>query len=180
MPDLPLLHAPAAPAILVVLGIALVLAGRRLFWLAVALAGFGVGLFAAQRLLNLQPWWLQLVAAVFAGLFCALLAIFLQRLMVGLAGFAAGGWLAIEVWRLTGQQTGGMAWVFFFLGGVAAAILAVLLFELALMAVTSLAGAALIVGATGLGQPAALILTALIAAAGTFIQASLRRRSRRS
>ena len=97
MPDLPLLHAPAAPAILVVLGIALVLAGRRLFWLAVALAGFGVGLFAAQRLLNLQPWWLQLVAVVFAGLFCALLVIFLQRLMVGLAGFAASGWLAIEV-----------------------------------------------------------------------------------
>ena len=73
-----------------------------------------------------------------------------------------------------------MAWVFFFLGGVAAAILAMMLFELALMAVTSLAGAALIVGATGFGQPAVLILTALIAAAGTLIQAFFRRRSRRS
>ena len=100
--------------------------------------------------------------------------------MVGLAGFAAGGWLAIELWRLTGQPTGGMAWIFFFLGGVAAAIVAMLLFELALMAVTSLAGAGLIVGATHLGQPEALILTALIAAAGTLIQASFRRRSKRS
>ena len=176
---LPYAHGPAAPAIAIAVGIALLLAGRRLFWLAVALAGLLAGLYAAQRLLNLQPWWLQLAAAVFAGLLCALLAIFLQRLMVGLAGFAVGGWLAIELWRLTGQATGGMAWIFFFLGGVAAAVLAMLLFELALMAVTSLAGAGLIVGVTALVPPASLALTALLAAAGTLIQVSFRRRRRR-
>jgi hypothetical protein len=179
LPDLAALPAATGPILSVALGIALVLVGRRLFWLAVGLAGFAAGLYAAQRLLDLQPWWLQLAAASLVGLFGALLAVFLQRLMVGFAGFAAGGWLAIELWRLTGQGTGGLAWIFFFLAGVAAAILAMLLFEYALMAVTSLAGAALIVGATRLGPPEALILTALIAAAGTLIQASFRRRRRR-
>lgn len=178
MPDLPFLDHPAGPAIAVALGIVLVLAGRRLFWLAVGVGGFIGGLLVADRLLHLEPWWLQLAVAVFAGIIGAFLAVFLQRFVVGVAGFVAGGWLAIELWRLAGQDTGGFAWVFFFLGGVAAAILAVLLFELALMAVTSLLGAGLIVDAAGLEQPAALILIAVIAAAGTLIQATFRRRGR--
>jgi hypothetical protein len=178
MPQLPFLDHPAGPAIAIALGIVLVLAGRRLFWLAVGVGGFVAGLLVADRLLRLDPWWVKFVVALLAGLFGALVAVFLQRLVVALGGFVAGGWLAIEVWRLAGQDTGGLAWVFFFLGGIAGAILAALLFELALMAVSSLLGAVLIVDAARVGQPAALILVALIAAAGTLIQATFRRRRR--
>jgi hypothetical protein len=178
MSELALFDHPAGTLLAVVLGLALVVAGRRLFWLAIGVAGFFVGLVAASQLLELQPLWLELLVAILAGIVGALLAVFLQRAVVGIAGFFAGGWLALEVWRLSGQEGGAVGWLLFLVGGVAAAILAVLVFDLALVAVSSLLGAKLIVDASGVVEPSALVLLLVIAGAGVLIQLAFRRRSR--
>lgn len=179
MLDLATLDHPAGPALAVALGVLLLLAGRRLFWLAVGGLGFLAGLLLARALFDLDPWWLELVVAAACGLVGALVAILLQRLMIGLVGFFAGGWLAIELWRMAGAEGGGWAVLFFLLGGVAAAILAMLLFELALAVLTSLVGAELIVEAAGVEPPAALVLLAVLTAAGTLVQLAFGRRRRR-
>ncbi len=70
-------------------GLAVLLLGRRLFWLFVGAAGFAVGLHVAPMVLN-GPEWLMVVAALVLGILGAVLAIFFQWLAIGLAGFAAG------------------------------------------------------------------------------------------
>ena len=166
---------PFGPTAAVVVGALLVLAGRRLFWLAVGtigfLAGFGLaGGWAAD------PGTAALVVGILAGLLGALLAVVLQRLAVGLAGFVVGGFVAVALAGALGWELGGFAWLVFLAGAISSAILAGYLFDLALVLVTSVTGAALVTDALappGLATVAAfLLLTAL----GVFVQSSAGRR----
>jgi hypothetical protein len=179
MSDLLLPDSPFAPVAAVLAGLALLLFGRRLFWLAVGLAGFAVGLVLARRFLALDPWWLELGAALLAGALAALATIFLQRLVVSLGGFVAGALLVLQVGKLSGTPPEGFFWVLFaVLGGVAGAILAALLFEAALAAVTSLVGAHLLLTAAKVPPSLSFVLLLVLAAAGTVLQLAFGRKRR--
>src|SRR5262245_52324544 len=73
-----------------IVGLAVLLFGRRLFWLFVGAVGFAVGLHVARAVLADRPEWVVLIAALILGLIGAMLAIVFQWLAVGLGGFAAG------------------------------------------------------------------------------------------
>jgi hypothetical protein len=70
-------------------GICLLTLGRKLFWLFVALIGFEAGTYIAARVFTQQPEWVVLVFAIVVGIIGALLAIFLQTVVIAGAGFIA-------------------------------------------------------------------------------------------
>jgi len=132
------------PVIFILVGLLLLFFGRRLFWLFVAAAGFIVGIKAAPYILPHQSELFTLLAAVVLGVVGALLAVFLQKLAVALAGFVAGGYLAAE---LCAPLLGGAgmesaaAWLCFVIGGILGAIVMLVFFNWALIILSSLYGA---------------------------------------
>jgi hypothetical protein len=157
----------------IVVGAALLLFGRRLYWLFVAGAGFVIGATLAAELLQNQPAWMQLLVAVAAGLVGLVLALLLQRVAVGIAGFVAGGYaLASVVSAIAGLGTG-TYWVLFVVGGIAGAVLVTMFFVWALIILSSLMGAGLISEVVPVGQPWNLLIYLGLAALGVLVQAGL-------
>jgi hypothetical protein len=118
--------------------------GRKLFWLFVA----GIGFFAAtgftSHLFRSQPEWVILILALSTGIIGALLAVFLQRIAIGIAGFLAGGYLTLSLLDILGVELARPAWLPLIIGGIVGAMLVVLLFDWALIVLSSLVGASLI------------------------------------
>src|SRR6185503_10713713 len=92
-PLLPFAEAPTR-VVLALVGVALLVAGRRLFWLAVGALGFIAGYQAMERWGTGLPHSAALVVAVAVGVVGLVLAIFVQRVAVALAGFFLGVVLA--------------------------------------------------------------------------------------
>ena len=84
----------SVPIISVIVGAAILLFGRKLFWLFVAALGFAVGVEIAAYFMREPPAWLTLIVALGCGVAGALLAILLQKLAIAVAGFIAGGRIA--------------------------------------------------------------------------------------
>src|SRR3972149_6375751 len=104
--------------ILALLGAALLAFGRKLFWLLVAVIGFMVGFYLAGQFLGDQSGWLILVIALVAGGLGAVLALFLQKIALGLAGFLGGGYLTLQLMAIFGWGNGEFSWLPFLLGGI--------------------------------------------------------------
>jgi hypothetical protein len=131
--------------ILILLGLVLLSLGRRMFWFFVGVVGFVAGLKLAMQLLGEQPFWVILLVAVVAGLIGSVLALLLQRLMIAVAGFLAAGYVLVSLLGYFGADLGGLGWLAFLIGGVCGAILASLVFDLALVVLSTLTGATLMV-----------------------------------
>jgi hypothetical protein len=125
-----------------VMGVILLIFGRRLFWLFIAAVGFGAGFEFSRLYLGIQPVWALWAIGLVTGFGGALLALFFQRLAIGLGGFAAGGYIAFYLTSLL--ATAPPFWIYL-IGGVIGAILMYFLFDWALIAISSVAGATLIV-----------------------------------
>src|SRR5262247_223508 len=67
----------------IIVGLALLLFGRRLYWVFVAGIGFVTGLEFAPEILLGQPDWVILLAALVAALVGALLAVMAQAFVIG-------------------------------------------------------------------------------------------------
>src|ERR1700745_2245858 len=83
------------PILSAVIGAIVLLFGRKLFWLCVAAIGFAAGLTLAPHIVSEPTPLLQLSLAILLGFIGALLALFVQKLAIGLAGFIAGGRFAV-------------------------------------------------------------------------------------
>lgn len=154
-------------------GLLLVL-GRKLFWLFVAAVGFAAGWAVATSLLHIEPEWLALVLAILVGVAGALLAHFVSRLAVGLGGFLAGGFLALSLAALLELQAVWIGWVAFVAGGILGALLLGAALEWALIGLSSLAGALLIVGSLDLSPTVHLLALFGLFLVGVILQAALR------
>ena len=152
---------PETPLLALLAGLVLLVAGRRLFWLFVGLVGF----ITVYRWF--EPHWLL---ALLAGLVGIVLAIFLQRLAIAVAGFFAGGWFAVQFFGLHMAHPQARDLLLFVVAGVIAAILAVALFDLALVILSSLAGADLIVGAFHPRPGVAQMLLVILVLVGFAVQ----------
>jgi hypothetical protein len=122
--------------------IALLLFGRRLFWLFVGLVGFLFGLSLAPALMHAQPQWLILTVSVLLGLLAAVAAIFMQRVAVLIAGFLTGGYLMIELLSRMNLAVDPLFWGLVAAGALVAAVFVFVLFDTALILLSSLLGAA--------------------------------------
>jgi len=164
-----------------ILGGALLLAGRKLFWLFVGAAGFLTGMQLATRFWQ-GPDLLAIIVGLVIGVIFALLAIFLQALVIGIAGFLIGGYvLTVLATMLSIDVTGVMTWVIYAVGGVSGLILVSFLFDWAIITLSSLAGASLIIQSVfpqGVQSAAGGILFFILFIIGVLIQGSILRRER--
>ncbi len=155
-------------AVNVIAGVALLLFGRRLFWLFVAGVGFVVGAKLATDLLTGQPQWVILAIALGVGLIGALISVFLQRLVVGIAGFLAGGYVFYTLaFDLNYEK---YAWIALVVGGVLGVFMATTLLNWALVILSSLFGAAVIVQNAQLKQSVAPWVFVVLFAFGVIVQ----------
>jgi hypothetical protein len=160
-----------------ILGALLLLAGRRLFWVFVAAAGFLLGTGVAIRLATGTAEWVVLVIALAFGLVGLLLSLFAQKLAVAASGFVMGSF-AVERLLLT-LQVGwvGWEWAALVAGGILGALLVLALFDWALIVLSSLVGAALIVQVLSPSLFLNLLLYAVLTSVGIAFQSGLLKRA---
>src|SRR5512135_2805795 len=162
-----------------VLGVILLVAGRRLFWLLVGAIGFVIGVMLATRFFHGSELTVVLAGLVL-GIIFALLAIFLESLAIGIAGFLGGGYVLLSIATMLGLDRGGIGSVIIFVaGGILGAIFVGILFNWALITISSLAGASMIVQAFGMTAATAGLVYLGLVIAGVIIQGtSLRNEDR--
>jgi hypothetical protein len=165
------------PIISVLIGVAVLLFGRRLFWLLVAAVGFAAGVELAPWLVHEPSPLLVITAALVLGFVGALLAFFLQKIAIAVVGFVAGGRLAVAIVAAFVVQHEGSFALTFLIGGVIGALLFLLLFDWALIVLSSMVGAYMITNAITLPQVGATILFLVLTIVGVIVQAGFSRRT---
>ncbi len=157
------------------LGVVLLVAGRRIFWLLVAGIGFVIGLALATQLLPGSSDAVSLVIALAAALLGAVVAMFAQKAAIGVVGFLGGGWLALRLLALVSLNVGDLAWLVFIVAGILGVLLLSALFEWGLVLLSALIGANLLVNTLSRVWPVpadlASILFLIVFGVGVLIQA---------
>jgi hypothetical protein len=170
------------PIVSVLIGVIILFFGRRLFWLCVAAIGFAAGVELAPHLLHEPTPMLALSIALALGFLGALLAIFLQKIAIAVAGFLAGGKLAGAIAAAFFVQYDQYYIVIFIIGGIVGALLLLMLFDWALIFLSAAVGAHLIQAALhpAVALPATgnAILFVVLVLIGVLFQAGALRRSR--
>lgn len=148
-------------------GCFLLVLGRKLFWLFVALVGMVAGIQLAEQYFFLKPYWQILLIGLAAAVIGALLAIFFQKVAVAVAGFLAGGAVVHHFMTFLGWPAMPVA---VFIAGIIGALLLFWLFDWGLIVLSSVAGATLIVNAWYGWPHGGLVLYAGLILAGVLIQ----------
>ena len=173
--------------VLLAAGFVLVLLGRKLFWLFVALVGAVTALWLATEVSGLETGAPSVIAAVAAGLVGGLLAVLVQKAAVALVGFLVGVWGTLILLE-TVSATLAVPWleppllqvVLAVAGGVLGGVVSARLFEAALVVLSAAVGSVLLVGGFGLAGPPALTAFFTLALLGVLVQTRSReRRARR-
>lgn len=128
-------------------GLVLLLFGRRLYWMFVAGIGFLTGLALAPRLLPPQPDVVIVLLAVALAVVGAFVAVVAQTVIVAAVGFLAGGGIGVLLVRALAIDGDVVALAVYAIAGIAGAWLSLVLFGPALIVLSSLAGAGLVAGA---------------------------------
>jgi hypothetical protein len=162
----------------ILFGVGLLFFGRRAFWLFVAGAGFVAGLSLTNRLFQ-GPDWVGVTVGLVIGLLAALLALAVQRFAIGLAGFMVGGYIALQILPFLGLEGGWATVVAFIIGGGIGIILIGMFLGWALVSLSSLAGAALIVNALNLDSGLDILIFIILVVIGVVFQARELRGGRR-
>lgn len=157
-------------------GVLLVL-GRKLFWFFVGALGFILAFDIATRSLN-GPFWTAILLGAVAGVLGALLAVFLQSVAIWVAGFLAGGYLVFSLMGAFDLGGGWLPWAGFILGGAVGAGLLGAFFDWALIILTSMSGAWLVMNAIPFEAPLSVLLGIVIFFAGVGVQAGALRTER--
>ena len=163
------------------LGLGLLVAGRRLFWLFVAAAGFVLGAQLTIRTFH-GPEWLGLIIGIVVGVLFAVLAVFLRAIAIGIAGFLAGGSILLGLVELFNIKVPAASWLIYIAGGLIGILLVGLLFNWALITLSSLGGAALLIreAVDVIALRGSLVIVAFVVLVifGIFIQGADLQRSR--
>jgi len=156
-------------------GLVLLLFGRRLYWLFVGGVGFLTGLELAPRLFPDRSEWIILLTALCLALVGMLLAILAQKFIIALVGLVAGGGVGVLMLRLLGLEGDVLTWVVYAVAGLLGALIVLALFEWGLIVLSSLAGATLIIVGvqdwTGMSQTLAFLALVVLAIVGAVFQA---------
>ena len=164
------------PTMLVAL--ALLTMGRRLFWVFVGAAGFIFGFTLASQFLPGQSAFVIVGVGLAAGLVGIGLAIFAQHLAVGVAGFVMGSYVLTYLFSSFGLIGTDWTWLAVVAGGIIGAVLVVAFFDFALIALSCLAGAELIVQILNFERLTTFVLFVVLVAFGAAIQTSTLKKKR--
>jgi hypothetical protein len=152
------------PIFNIVLAIPLLFWGRRLFWLFIGAVGFLLGLSFASSLFPNQTGWTPILIALGIGILGALLTVMVQRAALWVGGFLAGAYLltaSLKLFSISSQYN----FITFLVGGVIGAIIMMVMFDWALIILSSLTGAVLVAQVL----PFNLVINIIIAAALFFV-----------
>lgn len=159
----------------ILVGVVLVLFGRRLYWLFVAGVGFLTGLELAPRLLPGRSEWVILAAAIALALLGTILAIVAQKFIIAVVGLVAGGGIGVLFLRMLGIEGDVITWLVYAVAALLGVLIVLTLFEWGLILLSSLAGANLIVVGlqdwTRISQGVAVIAMIVVAVIGVIVQA---------
>jgi hypothetical protein len=156
----------------ILVGLAILLFGRQLFWIFVGGVGFTLGLRLAERLLGAAPQWQVLVIGLAAGVLGAFCAVIFERVAVTVAGFLAGGAIAIRIVSIITPHADPLVWIALSLaGGVVGALVVATLFDWALVILSSAVGAALVTDSIARAPTNATIMFVVLLAFGIAAQA---------
>ncbi len=156
-----------------ILGIAMLAMGRRLYWLFLGGIGFVLGYDIAKQIIHGQPQNVILVIALCGGAAGAMLAVFFQKVAVLVGGFVAGGYLLLELLKEFGGGIGHYHWLVFILGGIIGAVLMKVLFRWTLIVLSSFLGAGLIIRSFHFGPQLAGLFFILLLVLGISVQGGL-------
>lgn len=160
-----------------ILGSLLLVAGRKLFWLLIGIVGFTTGIQLATRYFH-GPEWLAILVGVIVGIIFAALAIFMQTIAIWLAGFLAGGYVLSLLADMLKIDAGKYSWLIFIIGGIVGIVLVGLLFDWAIIALSSFMGASLVTNSvfSTIGYTSLILIILFIA--GVVIQGYLLQREK--
>ena len=155
----------------ILIGLVLLFAGRRLFWLFVACVGFASGYHYAQQIWTVHSPALLLILSITVGGLGAILAIFFQKAAIVIAGFAAGGYIVLTLFDQVARLPAQMAWLPYIIGGIIGAITLFFVFDWALIFLSTLTGATLIVQMVAFNPWVEIALFLTLVIAGIVFQA---------
>ena len=164
----------------ILIGLVLLLAGRRLFWLFVACVGFASGYHYAQQIWAVHSPVLLLILSITVGALGAILAIFFQKAAIVIAGFAAGGYIVLTLFDQVARLPDQLAWLPYIIGGIIGAIVLFFAFDWALIVLSTLTGAILIVQMAAFNPGIEIALFLVLVIAGMAFQAKTMTSERRS
>ncbi len=157
-------------------GVCILFLGRRLFWLFVGAVGFVLGLDVAAALFHGMPPAEVLLIALLGGLVGAVLAVALEELMIGVAGFVAGAYLGAQIMTALVPYAGRNIWLAMLAGGIVGTLLLVALFDWALIALSSVIGAGFIIQAVPAANGMISVVFIVLVIIGMMVQARLKDR----
>lgn len=157
----------------IVLGLIVLILGRKLYWLFIGAVGFIAGLYIARYSFYGTPGWAMLLIGLASGIAGVILAVCLQRIAVILSGFFAGGYLMLSLVYSMKWHMSLVPWLFFMLGGILGAVATAAIFDWALIILSSLTGATMIVNALPLKPFASILILAVLIFTGFSAQAVL-------
>jgi hypothetical protein len=156
--------------IYILLGIGLLVFGRKLFWLFVGAVGFVAGV----NLVTLGwhgPEAVAIIVGILAGLVFAALAIFFKSITIGLTGFLGGGALLLMVAGWLGVESALPSFIIYIVGGVLGIILVSMMFDWAVIIISSIVGADIIIRSVDMGGPLGWLALIALIVVGIAIQA---------
>lgn len=153
-----------------IIGILLLTLGRKLFWLFVGCLGFIAGLQMAEQYFGTQPLWLAWAVALVFGLIGALLALFFQNVAIIIGGFIAGSTIAAYLALFFGFDPHPLINI---VGGILGTIVLYTLFDYALIGLSSLVGATLIIEEIVWSPQSEMILYVVLITTGILFQTIL-------
>lgn len=156
-------------------GAALLVLGRQLYWFFVAGIGFVVTMDVVPRLVQVESTALILVLALVAGVIVALLAVFLQRVAIGIAGFVAGTYAVLILFDALQMQAPLLSWVLALVAGVMSVILTLVLFEWALIVLSAMIGSWMVAASLPLRSTTTWLAFLILLVIGVAVQALLMR-----
>ena len=154
----------------IIIGSIMITLGKKVYFLFVGGVGFISGIFIAQQYLGSTSPLMAIMLGLAAGLIGALFAIFLQKFTLIVAGGVSGIYIAQTIASYIPIHTGGQNWVLTAIGAIIGIGLMIVFFDLAIMFLSSFAGAFLIIGSFTMPILYALIGVAALTIFGLFIQ----------
>lgn len=159
--------------VLVVLGLILLFLGRKFVWLFVGAVGFVAGVYVAGLFFPAESEMFQLTVALIVGIIFGVLSIFLKKFIIGATGFVIGGYLAYIILGLIGMEVSYIFWLIAFAGGIIGVLLVAVIFDLAIMFLSSMVGAGILVTVLKLKDWVALSIFVVLIIAGMLFQRRL-------
>ena len=159
-----------------VVGAVVLLFGRQANWLFVGVIGFLLGANLAGMIIG-EGSSLAIVLSAVTGLSGMLMAVLAHKLALDAAGFVASGYALTGLIGIIGLDVGDLSWLIFLIGGVVGALMVLAWSNWALIILSSLTAAYLIIGAFDLTPPLDKLAYIGLVLLGLAVQSAMLQRS---